>query len=139
MIKAIGFDDAGITRARQLGAQKFRRAPVAVSYKPEADTVTITMPSGALVIIPRRWIIELPDMPDVPKAAFKTVKLGVDRRSFDLDEYDVKISAFGLLRHAVMGEDPYARAGSATSPAKARAARRNGAKGGRPKRHRVRR
>jgi hypothetical protein len=138
MTRAFGFDDAGIARARKLGAEKFRRAPIGISYAPEADTLTITMPSRALVIIPRRWIIELPDMPKVPKAAFKTIKLGVDRRSFDIDEYDVMISAFGLLRHAVMGEDPYARAGSATSPAKARAARRNGVKGGRPKK-RVRR
>jgi hypothetical protein len=91
------------------------------------------MPSGAFVTIPRRWIKQLPDMPAVPKAAFKNIKMGVNRRSFDIDEYDVKISAFGLLRHAVMGEDPYARAGRVTSVAKSRAARRNGAKGGRPK------
>jgi len=133
MIGTSRFDDEEIARARKLDAEKFRRAPVAVSYEPESDTLTITMPSGALVIIPRRWLRNVRGMRGIPKSAFKKIKMGVDRRSFDIDAYDMQISSFGLLRHAVMGEDPYARAGSATSPAKARAARRNGAKGGRPR------
>lgn len=127
------FDDEEIARARKLGAEKLRRAPVAVSYDSEADTLTITMPSGALVIIPRGWLKNVRGMRGIPKSAFKKIKMGVERRSFDIDEYDMHISSFGLLRHAVMGEDPYARAGSTASPAKRRAARRNGAKGGRPR------
>ncbi len=130
MVKAIGFDDEGIARARKIGAEIFRRAPIAVSYAMERDALTITMPNHVEVTIPRKWIGALRR---VPKAIIKTITLGADHRSFDIDEHDIHISAFGLLRHAVLGEDPYAKAGSSRSPAKVRASRRNGAKGGRPK------
>lgn len=130
MVRAIGFDDEGIARARTVGAEKFRRAPIGISYEVEYDTLTITMPNQVRVIIPRKWIGTLRT---VPKAMMKSLRLGADHRSFDIDAYDIHISAFGLLRLAVLGEDPYARAGSSTSRAKVRAARRNGAKGGRPK------
>lgn len=106
------------------------RSPVALSYSAKSDTLNITMPSGTRVIIPRMWIWEIAHL---PKSAMKKIYLDKFREMYMIDEYDVQISAMGLLRHAVMGEDPYARAGRATSPAKARAARRNGAKGGRPR------
>lgn len=130
MVRAIGFDDAGIARAKKRGAEKLRRRPVALAYSPRADTLNITMPSGALVIIPRMWIWEIAEL---PKSAVKHIYLNKWRDAFHIDEHDVQISALGVLRHAVMGEDPYARAGSSRSPAKVRAARLNGAKGGRPK------
>ena len=132
--KMIGFDAAGIAKAKKRGAEKSRRRPVALTYLPKADTLNVMMPSGTIVVIPRMWIAEIAHF---PKATMKKIYLNKWRDAFHIDEHDIQISALGLLRHAVMGEDPYAKAGSATSPAKARAARRNGARGGRPKKKRV--
>ncbi len=129
-VKILGLDKKSLARARKLGAEEMARSPVALSYSAKSDTLNITMPSGTRVIIPRMWIWEIAHL---PKSAMKKIYLDKFREMYMIDEYDVQISAMGLLRHAVMGEDPYARAGRATSPAKARAARRNGAKGGRPR------
>lgn len=129
-MKAFGFDDAGIARAKRIGAEKKRRCPVALKYLEETDALSITMPSGAVVTIPRKFLWEIGH---VPISGMRKIYLTKDRHAFFIDDYDVQISAMGLLRDAVMGEDAYAKAGSATSPAKARAARRNGTKGGRPR------
>ena len=129
-MKAFGFDEAGIARARRAGAEKMRRSPVALKYLEQADALSITMPSGATVTIPRKWIWEIAH---IPVSGMKKIYLTKDRAAFFIDDYDIQISAMGLLRDAVMGEDAYAKAGRVTSPAKARAARRNGAKGGRPR------
>ena len=92
------------------------------------------MPSGATVIIPRPWMEEFRDL---SRADMKKVRLNNVRSAIEIDHLDIQISAMGLLRDAVFGDDPYARAGRIKSPAKARAARRNGAMGGRPKKKRV--
>jgi len=130
MVRSIGFDAAGIARARKKGAERVRRSPVALLYSAKTDTLNITMPSGATVIVPRKWI---PEIAHLPKTEMKKIYLSKWRDAYHIDDHDIQISAMGLLRHAVMGEDPYSRAGSTASPAKVRAARRNGAKGGRPR------
>ena len=130
MVRSIGFDAAGIARARKKGAERMRRSPVALLYSARTDTLNITMPSGATVIVPRKWI---PEIAHLPKSTMKKIYLNKWRDAYEIDDHDIQISAMGLLRHAVMGDDPYAKAGSSRSPAKVRAARRNGAKGGRPK------
>ncbi len=92
------------------------------------------MPTGTTVIIPRRWMEEFRGL---SKTDMKKVRLNNVRDAIEIDHLDIQISAMGLLRDAVFGDDPYARAGRVSSPAKARAARRNGARGGRPKKKRV--
>jgi hypothetical protein len=90
----------------------------------------IALPNGADIRIPRREISELRNL---PLAALKELRLSRLRDAIEIAAYDVHISALGLLRVVVLGDDPYARAGRAKSSAKARATRVNGAKGGRPK------
>ena len=130
MGRLIGFDSKGIARARKRGAEEFARAPLFANYLADEDAVLLKMPSATLVKIPRLWIKELRGL---SRPALETLRLGFFREAIELPDRDIQISAMGLLRDAVLGEDPYARAGRVKSPAKARAARRNGAKGGRPK------
>gem|GEM_PF-3698648 len=135
-VRVLGLDKKSLARARKLGAEDMARSPLSIKYAANSDTLTIVMPSGARVIIPRRWIWEIAHL---SKSGMKKIYLDKFREMFMIDDHDVQISAMGLLRHAVMGDDPYARAGRATSVAKTRAARRNGALGGRPKKRRARR
>jgi hypothetical protein len=136
MVKMIGFDAKSIARARKLGAEEMARSPVSAVYSAREDSVLIKMPSGTSVKIPRPWIEELRDL---AKSDLKHLRLDFVREAIEVPPHDIHTSAMGLLRDAIFGEDPYARAGRATSPAKARAARRNGAKGGRPKKKAARR
>jgi hypothetical protein len=133
-IRIFGLDKKSLERARIEGELEFRRSPVALSYAVTSDTLTLKMPTGTKVVIPRRWMAEFRDL---SRVEMKKVRLGKFRDSVEIDELDIHISAMGLLRDAVFGDDPYARAGRVSSPAKARAARRNGAKGGRPKKKRA--
>jgi hypothetical protein len=133
-VKILGLDKKSLERARIEGELEFQRSPVALSYSARSDTLTLKMPTGTKVIIPRRWMEEFREL---SRAQMKKVRLGKFRDAVEIDELDIHISAMGLLRDAVFGDDPYARAGRVSSPAKARAARRNGARGGRPKKKRV--
>ena len=130
MAKVIGLDAKSIARARKRGAEELARSPLSASYLAREDSVLIKMPSGTSVKIPRPSIEELRDL---PKSALKQLRLGFFRQAIEVPGFDIDTSAMGLLRDAIFGDDLYARAGRATSAAKARAARRNGAKGGRPR------
>lgn len=130
MGRLIGFDAAGLERARKQGAAEMARSPVRAEYVPEHDAVVITMPSKAYVTIPRRWVDEFRPL---TSSALKNLRLDFVREAIEVPPYDIHTSAMGLIRDAIFGDDPYARAGRVTSPAKTRAARRNGAKGGRPR------
>lgn len=129
-VRIFGLDKKSVEAGRRLGKECAKHYPLHMVYSEKLDTITITMPSGTQVIIPRLSIAELSTL---PKNALKHLYLSKLRDSFEVDEYDIQISAMGLLRDAVFGEDHYAKAGRITSRAKARAARRNGAKGGRPR------
>jgi hypothetical protein len=133
-VKILGLDRRSLERARIEGEREMARSPVALSYSASSDSLTLKMPTGTKVIIPRRWMEEFRDL---SKTDLKKVRLGTVRDSVEIDELDIHISVMGLLRDAVFGDDPYARAGRVSSPAKARAARRNGARGGRPKKKRA--
>ncbi len=134
-VKILGLDKKGLERARIEGEREMARSPVRLEYSARSDSLNIKMPSGTIVLIPRGWMEEFRDL---SKTDMKKIRLNNVRDSIEidhLDHLDIQISAAGLLRDAVFGDDPYARAGSVRSPAKARAARRNGAKGGRPRKH----
>ena len=136
MVKSIGLDAKSIAQARKRGAEEMARSPLSASYSAREDALLLEMPSGTSVKIPRLWIEE---MRDLPKSALKRLRLDFVRQAIEVPGHDIDTSAMGLLRDAIFGEDPYARAGRASSPAKARAARRNGAKGGRPRKKAARR
>lgn len=133
-VRILGLDKKSLERARIGGEREMARSPLRLAYSLRLDSLKITMPSGAAVVIPRMWMHEFRNL---TKAAMKKVRLNGVRDAIELDDHDIQISVMGLLRDAVFGDDPYARAGRVSSPAKARAARRNGARGGRPKKKRA--
>ncbi|HEX5275248.1 MAG TPA: DUF2442 domain-containing protein [Candidatus Rubrimentiphilum sp.] len=133
-VRILGADKKSLERARIEGEREIARSPVRLEYLVRSDALRIAMPTGILVVIPRMWMHEFRN---VPKSDMKKVRLNGVRDAIELDDLDIQISAMGLLRDAVFGDDPDARAGRVSSPAKARPARRNGARGGRPKKKRV--
>ncbi len=133
-VKILGLDKKNLERARIEGEREMARSPVAVRYSASSDSLNIKMPTGTMLIIPRLWMEEFREL---SKSDMKKVRLNNVRDSIEIDHLDIQISAMGLLRDAVFGDDPYARAGRVSSPAKTRAARRNGSRGGRPKKKRV--
>lgn len=133
-IKIFGLDKRSQERARIAGEREMERSPVAIRYSAAADVLTLDMPTGTVVNIPRRWMLEFRNL---SKGDMKKVRLNAVRDAIEIEHLDIQLSAMGLLRDAVFGDDPYARAGRISTPSKARAARRNGARGGRPKKKRA--
>ena len=74
---------------------------------------------------------------DVSDDHFATIRLSALQDAVMLEDHDVQISIAGLLRDALppsfLSFALAQRGGAATSPAKAKAAQRNGALGGRPR------
>lgn len=104
---------------------------VEARYDAKADRVIVELTSGATFAFPPRLIEGLHDASEAEIAEVEVVGagFGLHWETLDLD-YTVP----GLM-NGVFGTAKWvaARAGRATSPAKAAAARTNGAKGGRPR------
>jgi hypothetical protein len=92
----------------------------------------VDLTNGCSFIFPPRLVQGLGAASDDQLADVVILGAGVGLHWEDLD---VDLSVHGLLA-GLFGTEAYMarRAGQATSPAKASAARRNGAKGGRPRR-----
>jgi hypothetical protein len=123
--------DAAIATAN--AREAFRPKAVAVSFDRTRDAIQITLESGVQVMVPRRLLQGLEDVsPD--EAA--NVELWGPGTSLHWESLDLDHSIPSLL-DGLFGDRDWMRAlgkrgGAATSTAKARAARKNGAKGGRP-------
>jgi len=103
-----------------------------IRYDAKTDAISLELSSGVFVGVPRKQIREL-------KAArpdqLSDLYAGNGGATISQDDLDVDIFVPGLLDElfgSTIRADLGRRAGRATSPAKARAARRNGRKGGRP-------
>jgi hypothetical protein len=131
MAELQGFDRAGITEARRRGQRESATDATRVAYLPESDAVSIVLRNGTVVSVPRTSIVGLKG---IPKGRLATLRLSPLGDAIDLPVDDVHISVKGVVRKAVLGEDLYSKAGRTKSSAKAAAARRNGTKGGRPRR-----
>ncbi len=124
--------DSAIQRARQFEAAD--RRVVAARYDAKEDLVSLRFADGIRISIPRKQLQGL-----APASSSQLSKIeilgngtGLHWPALDVDHY-----VLGLLEHNFgtmrwMNEIGR-RGGSVTSPAKARAARRNGQKGGRPR------
>jgi hypothetical protein len=132
--------DAEIEAARQEGALRVAIGPnaKAFSYERETRQFKLVLTTGAVLTFDRS---ALPELDDATDAQLAKVGIAPGGGGLELRELDVDISMEGLVFDLVMG--PQWRkglrilinreAGSATSEAKAAAARANGAKGGRPR------
>ena len=126
-----------IAAAGRAGAQVVAQGVLArhASYDPETRFLNVELANGAVIGIPIALIDVLAQAPDAARAEVEVsgIGYGLHWPSLDLD-----LSVPGLLAGVFgtgswMNRQRAARAGAATSAAKAAAARQNGAKGGRPR------
>lgn len=132
MVRIKGFDPKGIAKARERGSLNQPNDAVIMSFLPNSSQIYLRLRNRTELKIPVRSITSLAD---VTKPELKKLRLSRVGDAIELPEHDLNISVAGLVRRAVTGDDPYAKAGSTRSKAKSAAARANGKKGGRPKHH----
>ncbi len=126
-----------IAAAERRGKQSLRSEPRARAARYDRGTgrVHVDLTNGCTFAFPARNAQGLKRASDVDLAQVEILGLGL---GLHWDRLDVDLSVPGLLAglfgtKAYMDRQRAARAGATTSAAKAAAARRNGTKGGRPR------
>lgn len=129
--------DALIADAERRGEDVLADEPRAISARYEAATgrVHVELANGCGFAFPAREVQGLERADDAVLAEIEILGRGI---GLHWEALDIDVSVPGLLAglfgtKAWMDRQRAARAGSTRSPAKAAAARRNGAKGGRPR------
>jgi len=129
--------NAAIAAAERRGRRSLRTEPRAraARYDRRNGRVHVELTNGCTFAFPARHAQGLAHATDAELAQVEILGLGLGLR---WERLDVDLSVPGLLAglfgtKAYMDRQRAARAGAASSPAKAAAARRNGAKGGRPR------
>jgi hypothetical protein len=106
-----------------------------VSYAPKRDVITLRLSTGALVEIPRVAVRELKNLKQAQLQALRPDNAGVtlSQRDLDIDIYlpGLLSEMLGVKAGAALGR----KGGGSRSPAKQRASRLNGRRGGRPKKN----
>ena len=129
----VDLTDAEITAALERGHTVRQTEPRATSarYDAKSSRVIVELTNGCTFAFPPRMAQGLENAADEDLATVELLEAGYGLHWEDLD---VDLSVPGLLV-GLFGTKAYMarRAGQATSPAKAAAARANGAKGGRPR------
>jgi hypothetical protein len=134
--KHIAVSDAEIDAAYRRYEERLRTEPLATSvrYDEAADTVVIEINNGATLIVPR---LLMQGLTDATVAQLRRGAVAGSGTALEWRDVDADFTIISLLAGVFGGKRWMAelarRAGSTPSPAKAAAARRNGAKGGRPR------
>jgi Protein of unknown function (DUF2442) len=126
-----------VAEAERQGQRSLRTEPRAraARYDRHTGRVHVELTNGCTFAFPARKAQGLDRASDAELAQIEILGLGL---GLHWERLDVDLSIPGLLAglfgtKAYMDRQRAARAGAARSPAKAAAARRNGAKGGRPR------
>jgi len=125
--------DAALSRARQFAGSREDRRAVRAEYESNGDRVVVFLSDGVIVSIPRTYLQGLQEATQTQLSNIEVVGAGTGLHwpQLDADHYVPGLlnQVFGTRRWmSELGR----RGGSSRSSAKARAARENGAKGGRP-------
>jgi len=109
-----------------------------VRYDPKTEHIVVDLTNGASFRVP---VNIFPDVAESGEKIRAAVHLSSDGDGLRWDALDVDYY-WPYLMGELLGQDAWRRAasrglGSVTSPAKARAARANGAKGGRPRKRKA--
>jgi len=127
---------AQIPAARRRGAREAARAPRAISahYDGEAGRIVVTLSNGCVFAFPSELGEGLADADPKDLAEIEIMPGGSGLRWEALDA-DVSVEGLiaGIFGSEIWMRELGRRGGSVSSPVKARAARRNGRKGGRPR------
>ena len=133
-----GITDSEIAGARSRGEEAALTEPRAAAARYDAATgrIVIDLTNGCLFAFPARALQGLAQASDTELAAVEVQGAG---HGLHWETLDADFTVPGLLMglfgtRAWMAREQARRAGATTSPAKAAAARENGAKGGRPRR-----
>lgn len=124
--------EAGLARGRK----RLEKATIAttVSYDAKQDAIIVELSNDCAVRIPRRNVSEFAEL---RTAEMNNIRLSAIGDAIAVGSHDVHVDVGGLLRDvfpaSLLGKRFAALGGKATSAAKARAARENGARGGRPR------
>jgi hypothetical protein len=103
---------------------------VSIEYHPVGDGFALHMLSGITLSVPR---ILIDEFDAIPVSLLARAKVGIGGDSIVLKDHDIHIALAGLLRD-IFGLNSSQRAsGRARSVAKSNAAKRNGARPGRPR------
>lgn len=130
------FDDDDLRRAVTAGrrARANHLHAVSVRYIEERDGIEVVLEKGAVLFMPRT---EIKEFASVAPAEMNGVRLSPRGAAIELEAADVDIDVGGLVADLVPARElasALARHGrKSTSEEQAEAARRNGMKGGRPK------
>lgn len=121
-------------RAREAGNRKAGQRAIAVRYDHRVGRVVMDLTNGYLFGFP---VKSIPALAKATPAQLREVAVSPGGSGLHWDALDVDLSVSGLLLASVRPSDKLRElariAGSRTSLAKAAAARKNGAKGGRPR------
>jgi Protein of unknown function (DUF2442) len=127
--------DVEIDAALERGRKRLETEPraVAVRYDVSSCRVIVDLTNGCSFSFPPRVVEGLGDAKDEELAEVEVLGAGF---GLSWESRDVQVSLGGLMT-GIFGTKAYMarRAGAVTSPAKAAAARANGAKGGRPRKN----
>jgi hypothetical protein len=129
--------DAQIDAAEARGREIMRREPRATGarYDAVSGRVVIDLANGCTYAFPAALAEDLQGASEQALAEVQVEGAGFDLHwpALDVDLYVPALVAGIFGTKAWMARELARRAGQATSPAKAAAARRNGARGGRPR------
>lgn len=128
--------EMALEAGRQAAESEFRAHSVA--YLPDRDAIEVITVSNGGFVIPRRLIGILQD---VGSDSLAKMELWPDGSLIEIEDLDIHISVDGMVRAALPVLVPRgivaglfaASGGAVKSKAKAESSRRNGKKGGRPK------
>jgi Protein of unknown function (DUF2442) len=122
--------DAEIEGARRLAIAERPKSAVAASYDQATDEVVLAHYCGATVRIPRKLF---PHIESARPADLVHVELTPAGTAIRFPLLDADYSVPGMLRRIFGLNEDNRRAGATKSSARAAASRKNGKKGGRPK------
>ncbi|TAM60188.1 DUF2442 domain-containing protein [bacterium] len=125
--------EAALGQARAY--ERFRPKAVAAAYREADDAIAIKLATGIELVIPRRLLQGLESATPAQLAEMELVDAhsGLHWPSLDVDHY-IPALLDGVFGNRRWMSELGKRGGAVRSAAKARAARENGRKGGRPRR-----
>ena len=118
--------------AQRRGLAEMAQGAERVRYDVRRDAVILTMRSGAIATIPRSMI---PIVNEQDPNLIKNIQLSPMGTSLVFPALDADFAVQGLIRRVFNINEANRLAGATKSPARARASRVNGKKGGRPRRN----